>query len=103
MTPLWMKQFYKAADLVVKIPVGVSYWPTNMHEGCLLGFCFPYIRFAPWRIRYTPKVCSLCRTLSRMWKEGDVDPGPVLRKFCMESRRLPQMPWGMVRKLLYFK
>ena len=43
MTPLWLKQFHKACDLVITVPVGFEHWGQDMLEPCLIGVCFPFI------------------------------------------------------------
>ena len=47
MTPLWLKQFYKAMDLVFPIVPTHTFWSKNQFECLFVGICFPYSRFRP--------------------------------------------------------
>ena len=102
MTPLWLKQMYKCCDLIVEIPPSCDYWPSNMYEPCVVGFCFPYLSHSPWQLRSTPKLCQLRRKLQTVWKEDQFSPSIILRKFLVDSRRFPSMSEQLVRRMLYF-
>ena len=102
MTPMWLKQLYKCCDLIVEIPPCCKYWNSNMFEPCVIGFCFPFLSHSPWQLRSTPKMRALRRTLQQMWKDDEVSPRFILRKFLLESRRFPHMQDVVVRKMLYF-
>ena len=80
MTPVWLKQFFKVADFVFKIPVKCSFWPPNMHEPCFVGICFPYLRCKPWCIRRTPQLLSFQRRLQKMWEVSEMAAGDLLRE-----------------------
>ena len=103
MTPLWLKQLHKAADLIFTVPAGVDFWPIEMHEPLLIGVVFPFLSFAPWQLKGSPKMLALGRELSGMWKNEQVDAGRVLREFCALRRRLESMPRDVVRRVLYFR
>ena len=103
MTPLWMKQVYKACDVVVFVAPGTPGWPADMLEPLLIGFCFPYLDSYPWQLRSTPKMYSFARKLHGVRKTPDVDPGPLLRQFWIQCQQLRTMPQRMVPKLLYFR
>ena len=103
MTPLWLKQLYKAADLIFTVPVGSTIWPMELFEPLLIGVVFPFLSFSPWQLKGTPKMLSLGRKLSRMWEGEQMDAGNLLREFCNTRRRLEQMPRDVVRNLLYFQ
>lgn len=47
MTPLWLKQFYKAIDLVFPIVPTHTFWSKNQFECLFVGICFRYSRFRP--------------------------------------------------------
>jgi hypothetical protein len=49
MTFLWRKQLAKDADVVLTIPVGQSFWPTNMHEALLLIMVLPLTHVPDYR------------------------------------------------------
>jgi hypothetical protein len=46
--PLWIKQVYKAADIVFEVPSGQTFWEKSMHEPLLIAIVFPFIRSNPW-------------------------------------------------------
>ena len=102
--PLWMKQVFKAADLVFELPVGHPAWEIDMHEPLLIALFFPYIRVKPWQLRGTPRMYQMGSELRRVFKKEDVDQRDlVLCKFWLQCHRLGSMPEkNVVRKLLYF-
>ena len=103
MTPLWLKQLYKAADLIFTVQAGISYWPNEMLEPLLIGVVFPFLSFAPWQLKGTPKLLSLGRQLSRVRKGEHLDAGPILREFFELRKRMESMPRDVVRKLLHYR
>lgn len=103
MTPEWLKQLYKASDIVFSVPVGQSFWEKDMHEPLLIGIVFPFIRCKPWQLRAVPKMYATNRRLSGLWEDSDVDAGSFLRKFCEECRSLDSMSEQLVRRVLYFE
>ena len=80
-SPLWIKQLYKASDVVIEIPTGTPGWPIGMHEPLLIGLLFPFLRHAPWQLRGTPKMHSMGRELRSLFKEEVLDPQDLLCKF----------------------
>ena len=48
MTPLWLKQLNKEADIIFTIKNQYSFWSHNMYEPLMLAFSFPYARHFPW-------------------------------------------------------
>jgi hypothetical protein len=103
MTPMWLKQLYKASDIVFTVPVGQLFWPTDMHEPLLIGIAFPFIRYQPWQLRSVPKMYATNRQLSQVWENPDLDSRNLLRKFCQECWSLDSLPEHLVRRLLYFE
>ena len=103
MTPLWLKQLHKAADLIFTVPASSNLWPEAMFEPLLIGVIFPFLSFAPWQLKGTPKLLSLGRELSGLWKSEQMDAGRILREFCAIRRRMESMPRDVVRRLLHFK
>jgi hypothetical protein len=101
--PMWRRHFFKAADLVIEIPPGFAFWPTEMHEPLMIGILFPFIRSAPWQLQGTPRMYSVAREVRRMCKGDKLDPGPFLRQLCEDCLRLRSMPEHMVRRMLYFE
>jgi hypothetical protein len=104
MTPEWLRQLNKAADIVITVPIGHPAWPTNMFEPLFIGIVFPFIRHQPWQLRGTPKMYSVERKLRKLWKRGAyLDGSSLLRKFCKQCWGLDSLSPGLVSKVLYFK
>eukprot|EP00980_Cylindrotheca_fusiformis_P014518 scaffold3893_cov74-Cylindrotheca_fusiformis.AAC.1 len=74
-TPSWLKQLFKAADVILEIPPGCPFWPSNMFEPLFVGIVLPFSRFDPWCLRFAPKVLRTKRELQKMWKASPVDTG----------------------------
>ena len=102
-TPSWLRQLYKVSDIVFVVPVGYSFWPTDMYEPCLIGITFPFLRCNPWQLRGTPKMYAVGRKLQKVWEASDVDPGAFLREFCLQCWRLDHLPQHVVSRLLRFE
>jgi hypothetical protein len=83
-TLLWMKQLYKASDVVFEIPSGTPGWPTHMHEPLLIGRLFPFLRHSPWQLRGTPKIHAMGRELCSLFKYEYVDAGGLPCKFWLQ-------------------
>lgn len=103
MTPQWLKQLYKASDIVFHIPAGCPYWPETMYESLTIGLSLPFLSSRPWQLRRTPKVLNVGRSLRRMFKEEPMAAGDLLRKFLLECRRLRSLPELVVRRVLFFE
>jgi hypothetical protein len=103
MTPLWLKQMHKACDIVIHIKPTHTFWSAEMFEPIILGIAFPFIPHRPWQLRRTPKLLSVAREVHKMQEtDQKVDPGFVLRKLLLLTKRLPSMQPNMVWKLLHF-
>ena len=102
-SPLWMKQLYKASDVVFEIPSGTPGWPVTMHEPLLIGLLFPFLRHLPWQLRGTPKMHAMGRDLRCLLKDTDLDPRNFLRKFWSRCIGLGKMREDVVWKLLYLR
>ena len=102
-SPLWIKQLFKAADLVFEIPAGKSFWDSTMHEPLLIGIVFPFISSKPWQLRSTPKMHSMVGELRRLLKAQDMDERDLLREFWEQCHRLGSMPENVVRRVLHFE
>ncbi len=102
LTPKWLKQLWKACDIVLSVPAGSSGWPEDMYEPVLIGICFPFLRFKPWQFRGAPKMFCVVRELRRVFKEEGVDPGFVLRKFWKDCHGMQSLSKDVVSRLLYF-
>ena len=101
-SPLWLKQVYKAADLVFELPPGSLLWAADMHEPLLIAIVFPFLRVKPWQLRATPKMHYVGGELRKMLKVEKVDTGNFLRELWVQCHRLRTMPENVVRKLLFF-
>ena len=102
-TSLWIKQLYKASDIVIEIPAGTHGWPLEMHEPLLIGLLFPFLRQKPWQLRGTPKMHAMGRQLRSLLSEKDMDPRDLLRKFWVQCHRLGSVSEALVRKVLYMR
>ena len=91
MQPLWRKQLYKAADVVLTLLVGHPFWPEAMHEPLILAFCFPYLKHSPWELRQSALLLGLGKCLSEMWRDSQGSERPVLREL-----------WGSQTKISFF-
>ena len=98
---LWIRQLYKAADIVLEIPAGKSFWDSEMHEPLLIGLVFPFIRCKPWQLRATPKMFSVAREVRGLCVGPDVDLRDFLLKFWRKCHRLGSMPADVVRRMLF--
>ena len=101
--PLWIKQVYKAADIVFEIPSGQTFWKREMHEPLLIAIVFPFIRSKPWQLRSTPKMYAMVSELRKVFNEEDLDARDILRQFWDKCHRIRFMPPNVVRKVLYFR
>ena len=102
LTPRWLKQLWKACDVVLSVPAGTQGWPVDMYEPVLIGICFPFLSFNPWQFRGTPKMFSMARKLRGVFKENELDAGTLLRKFWKSSHRMLSMQEDVVSRMLYF-
>ena len=103
MQPDWRKALYKAADLVVSLPVGHPAWPTDMYEPLTIAFIFPFISHRPWQLRRSPFILELGRKLSGMWRENCSGERPVLRELWGLQRQLSKMSEELAWKMLHGK
>jgi hypothetical protein len=104
LTPEWLKQLYKASDLVLSIPAGAAdYWPIEMCEPLIIGLVFPFINRYPWQLRNTPKMFSMARTMRSLFETKDLAAGNILRKFLLECKRLRAVSQDVVRGVLYYE
>ena len=101
-THLWKKQCLKVCDLVIDIPAGHTFWPSNQYEDLTVGFCFPFLPFRPWQLRSTPKMFAYHRKMRQMFKDPQVDGRDILFQLLMEVRRWASMPERVVWKVLHF-
>jgi hypothetical protein len=102
LTPKWLKQLWKACDIVLSIPAGSLGWPDDMYEPVLIGICFPFLSFNPWQFRGAPKMFCMVRELRRVWEEEGVDPRIVLRKFWKDCHRMQTLPPDVVSRMLHY-
>ena len=100
MIPVWERRLFNMADLVVYVPPGATFWPSSMHESFVIGFISPFIPHRPWRIRGTPKVLVLVRTVSFLPRESPGDAGSVMRQILLLLNMTASMSGVLARGLL---
>lgn len=100
-TSLWIRQLFKAADIVLEIPPGKTFWPSDMHEPLLIGIVFPFIRCYPWQLRSTPRMFAMAREVRNLRDGTEVDLRDLLFKFWIQCHRLGNMPADVVRRMLF--
>ena len=103
LTMEWLRQLYKASDIVFHVPVGTSFWNDQMFEPLIVGICFPFTSHRPWQLRGTPKMFELGRQLRRLFPTEEVAAGDLLRKFLLQTRRFSSMSADVVWRMLYFE
>jgi hypothetical protein len=103
LTPEWLKQLWKTADVIFQVPPGSPGWPMEMFEPLTIGIVFPFLPHRPWQLRGTPKMFHLVRQVRKMFKEKNLDPGNFLRKLLLDCRRFYAMPPDVVRRMLFFR
>ena len=102
-TTLWLKQVYKAADIVLTIPPIHEFWDSNMCESLVVALLFPYSRSFPWQVRSTPKLIAASREMRSLFKESPMANRIFLRKFYLCTTRLLTLQPCVVRRVLYFE
>lgn len=102
MTPLWLKQLFKASDCIFSIPASHGFWTADNFEPLTVALIFPYLPYRPFQLKGTPKMFQMGRELSQVFKEHNLDGGNILCKFLLEVRKFQTMPSRVVWKMLYF-
>ena len=103
MTPLWLKQLNKVADIILTVPCTHPFWPDSMFEPLKIAFLFPFSRHPPWQFRATPKLLYLSRTLPKMLQDINLDPRNLLQQFFVSTTRLSRVPSSVVWRVLHLK
>ena len=98
-TSQWVKQLYRASDIVFEVPIGFECWPLTMHEPLIIGILFPFLSFKPWQIRGSPKIYAVGRELRGVLQNPEVDARDFLRKFWALCLNLECLQEHVVRKL----
>jgi hypothetical protein len=101
MTSRWRKILGKMCDLVFTIPVGTDVWDLSQFEPLIVGISFPLIRHKPWRLRGTPMLESVERSLRALPQATHGWGRSLLRELLLCTRALDAMSEGMVRKMLH--
>ena len=99
-TPQWKRHLFRAADLLIEVPPSCTYWPHSNFEPLVLAIFFPFLPFQPWQLRRTSTFIEVERYLLRMWKISDSTQGDFLRKFWDQTRKLHNLPQGVVCRML---
>lgn len=103
MTPLWLRQLWKASDFIFSIEAKHEFWSESNYESLIVGVIFPFLSFPPYCLQRTPRLCDVGRQLSRMYKESDVAQRNFLSKFCTRFKNISSLQESVVLDLLYFK
>jgi hypothetical protein len=103
MTCEWIKQLWKASDLVFEVPIKCDWWPFEMFEPLTIGILFPFVPHSPWQLRGTPKMFYVARELRRLFKETELAPGNFLRQLLLDCQRLQSVSKDVVWKMLHFR
>ena len=101
MTHEWSSSISKVVDLLITVPVGPEYWSNEMHEPLRLGFCFPFVRVAPWQLKGCKAMVDMGRRLSSMWKDNTGTERHLLHKLCCFAWRMETMPLRQLRDVLF--
>ena len=102
MTPLWLKQLYKAADLIFQLKPDFPHWSKQEFEPLIVAIILPFLPFHPWQYRSTPKMFSMARQMRKMSQAEGMDGGNILREFLLQTKKFPKMSPDVVRRMLYF-
>lgn len=100
MATTWLRQLYRSADLVIRLPAGHTVWPLAQHEPLFLGIYFPFLPCSPWQLRGTEKLLEMGGRLQRMCKTDVSAAGPLLQQLWAFSRKLCHLPEFVVQWLL---
>jgi hypothetical protein len=103
MTCEWIKQLWKAADVIFEVPIGSEWWPSKMHEPLTIGILFPFIPHRPWQLQGTPKMLYVAREVRRLSSEKNLATGDFLRQFLLDCKRLQSLSKDVVWKMLHFR
>ena len=96
----WRRQLYKAADLIVEIPLGHPYWPDTNHEPLTFALCFPYINREPWELKGTPLMGRMGKMLRDLFQTNSCSERHILSQFCRLPSRMEYMSLCQLRKVL---
>jgi hypothetical protein len=81
-TSRWRKMLYKIADVVIDIPPGTWFWPSNMHEPLILGLVLRFSSVFPWLSRGQPRILELVRALRAVWTSVPGSERAILCELC---------------------
>mmetsp|Transcript_20485 Transcript_20485/g.29214 ORF Transcript_20485/g.29214 Transcript_20485/m.29214 type:complete len:595 (-) Transcript_20485:2495-4279(-) len=101
MTSRWRKILGKICDLVFTVPLGTPIWNFSQFEPLIVGIALPLCRHKSWRLRGTPLLESVERTLRELPQATRGWGWSVLRQLLITTGSLDAMPAGMVRQVLY--
>jgi len=91
MTAWWYKLLNKAADVIVKVPTGVTAWNKCQHEPLICALCLPLSRKEPWRHKDTPRARRVLGSLQEVWDDDFGKSRDLLRQFLGEARDLASL------------
>jgi hypothetical protein len=83
MTPLWQKQLYIAADIIIAVLPGHLAWSPAMFEPLLNSIVFPFVQHAPWQLHSSPKMHTVAiGNCKKCGKTRELTEWIFLRKLC---------------------
>ena len=88
MIPVWGRRLFKMDDLVVYGLPGATFVHPKCTSRLFLVFISPLIPHVPWRLRGTPKVMVLGRTVYFLLLESPGDAWSVLRQHWLPPKRV---------------
>jgi hypothetical protein len=91
MTYRWRKVLRRAADVLLTIKPGPTFWPKGAYEPLTIAICCPYLNSPPHYMRERPVVSCLYRDLSGVWEGSEAKRGDRMRQFWLEARALVRL------------
>ena len=82
----WKRRFEKEMDFWMLIPTN-DFWPVHCFEPLVLGISFPLRSTKPWKLRRVTTVVELGKTLQKMFENGELGAGNILRQFWAQPWR----------------
>jgi hypothetical protein len=96
----WKRQLFRVADFYIELPFNKIWSIQDQHEPLTFAVVLPFLKHRPWQLKRSQAFLGLGNVLRRLWKESEIPPWDFLRKFFEQSRKLENLPEGVVRKML---
>ena len=75
------KKLHNIADLILALPVGVSFWYKPMHEALIIDIVFTLANNKPWKRRGNKRFLQMDSQICGMWDSFEGATGRILRKY----------------------